>query len=307
MAGQISLCQTTFAAIGAFTTSQLVSNWNMPVLVTMLIGAVIAAAVGALLSLPALRLGGIFLALATLAFALFFENVMVKFEWLSGGAVPPQIPRPIIGPINFESDKSFFVLSVIILAIVGVIVIWVRSGTTGRYLDALRGSEVAASSIGINPARARIIAFAFSAGIAGLGGGLLAIQERRANYSLDFSVFFGLFWVVLVVSIGARTVEGAIQAGFGLKIFPELVLVRILHASPTWQFVFFGIGAFAYAKNPEGTLEAGKRRSLNFIQRLLDRRAGREPPHQEPIASLADVGAIAEADSTVSGEARVQA
>jgi branched-chain amino acid transport system permease protein len=287
MAGQISLCQGTFAALGAFTTSQMVHTWNMPVLVTMVIGAFVAAAVGALLSLPALRLGGIFLALATLAFALFFENVMLKFTWLSGGVIPPKVPRPVIGPFDFQSDKSFFVLCVVILAIVGIIVIWVRSGTTGRYLDALRGSEVAASSIGINPARARVVAFAFSAGLAGLGGGLLAIQEGRANYQADFSVFFGLFWVVLVVSIGARTVEGAVQAGFALKIFPELVLVRILHASLSWQFILFGLGAIAYAKNPEGTLEAGKRRSLNFIQRLLDRRAGRTPPSDEPVATIA--------------------
>jgi ABC-type branched-subunit amino acid transport system permease subunit len=128
--------------------------------------------------------------------------------------------------------------------------------------------------------------FAFSAALAGLGGGLLAIQEGRANYSNDFTPFFGLFWVVLVVSIGARTVEGAIQAGFGLKVFPELVLVRILHASPTWEFIFFGLGAIAYAKNPEGTLEAGKRRSLNGIQRLLDARTARKTALQQAIGAI---------------------
>jgi ABC-type branched-subunit amino acid transport system permease subunit len=277
MAGQISLCQATFAAIGAFTTAQLAHAWNAPVLVTMVVGAVVAAAVGALLAVPALRLGGIFLALATLAFALFFENVMVKLSWVGGGGTPLDVPRPLIGPIDFESDKSFFLLSVVVLAVVGFVVVLVRNGTTGRYLDALRGSEVAASSIGISPARARITAFALSAGIAGLGGGLLAIQERSANYDTDYRVAFGLFWVVIVVSIGARTVEGAIQAGFGLKIFPELVLTRILHVAGIWQFVFFGLGAIAYAKHPEGTLEHGKRTSLNAIQRLLDRRAGRTP------------------------------
>jgi ABC-type branched-subunit amino acid transport system permease subunit len=277
----------------------------MPVLVTMVFGALVAAAVGALLSLPALRLGGIFLALATLAFALFFENVMVKFTWVSGGAVALDVPRPQIGPIGFESDKSFFVLSVAILAIVGVVVLFVRSGTTGRYLDALRGSEVAASAIGISPARARITAFALSAGIAGLGGGLLAIQERTANYQTDYGVFFGLFWVVLVVSIGARTVEGAIQAGIALKIFPELVLNRMLHASPSWQFIFFGLGAIAYAKNPEGTLEAGKRTSLNFVQRLLDRRAGRMPTSGQPTGSVAAPPATGE--PPLAPEAKVEA
>jgi ABC-type branched-subunit amino acid transport system permease subunit len=306
MAGQISLCQTTFAAIGALTTAQMANNLGMPVLVTMLIGAVFAAVVGGLLSLPALRLGGIFLALATLAFAMFFENVMVKFSWVSGGPVPPTVPRPVIGPIDFKSDKNFFLLCVAILAVVGVIVILIRNGTTGRNLDALRSSEVAASAIGINPARARITAFALSAGIAGLGGGLLAIQEKFANYQADFTVFFGLFWVVIVVSIGARTVEGAIQSGAGLKIFPELVLTRILHASSSWQFIFFGLGAIAYAKNPEGTLEAGKRRSLNFIQRLLDRRAGRTPASEEPVPVVVGVGEASSGnngDGTLSSEA----
>jgi branched-chain amino acid transport system permease protein len=285
MAGQISLCQGAFAAIGAFTTAQLADNFGMSVLVAMVVGAVLAGVVGALLAVPALRLGGIFLALATLAFALFFENVMVPLTWVGGGSVPIEVPRPLLGPINFENDRSFFLLCVVVLAIVGMLVLFVRSGTTGRYLDALRGSQVAASSIGINPARARIVAFALSAAIAGLGGGLFAIEEQQANYQTAFGVFFGLFWVVLVVSIGARTVEGAIQAGVGLWIFPPLVLERLLHASPAWQFIFFGLGAITYAKHPEGSLEFGKRRSLNAIQRLIDRRAGRVTTADEPIAT----------------------
>src|SRR5207244_13116909 len=102
-------------------------------------------------------------------------------------------------------------------------VIVVRKGTTGRYLDALRGSETAATSIGINPARARVIAFALSAGIAGLGGGLLAIQENQANYTANFGVLFGLLWLVIVVTIGARTVEGAGQAGLALGCLPGML------------------------------------------------------------------------------------
>lgn len=273
MAGQISLCQATFAAIGAFTTAQLVDRYDLPVIFTMLAGAAVAAAVGALLAVPALRLGGIFLALATLAFALFFENVLVKVDWIGGGTFPVRVPRPVIGPVDFASDKSFFLLCVAVLAITGALVVLVRGGTTGRYLDALRGSEVAATSIGINPARARVTAFALSAGIAGLGGGLLAMQQGFANYQANFSVFFGLFWVVLVVTLGARTVEGAIQAGIGLKLFPELL--KALGLSLSWHTVFFGLGAITFARHPEGILEHNKRASLNFVQRRLDRRAQR--------------------------------
>ena len=144
----------------------------------MFVGALIAAAVGALVALPALRLGGIFLSLATLAFAFFFQNVLVNYSWVGGGVLPIAAPRPAIGPFDFGSgknngDNAFLILALIFLVVVSIAVIWVRSGTTGRYLDAMRGSEVAAASIGINRNRARVVAFALSAAIAGLGGGLL--------------------------------------------------------------------------------------------------------------------------------------
>jgi branched-chain amino acid transport system permease protein len=282
--GQISLCQATFAAIGAHTTFQLASRWDVPVLAAALAGVVVAAVVGGLLALPVLRLGGIWLALATLAFALFYDSVMVKFDWVGGSTFQgTRVPRPLLGPVDFASDKSFLVLCIVVLTLVGVLVVLVREGTTGRVLRALRGSEVAAMSIGIDPARARVIAFALSAGIAALGGSLLAMQRQNVNYDANFKPFVGLFWVVIVVTIGSRTVEGAIQAGAGFRIFPELVLKRWLKVSPGLQFVLFGLGAIAYARHPEGQLEFGKRRSLAAWQRRIDRwRARRSPPAALP-------------------------
>ena len=150
MAGQISLCQATFAGIGGFVTFQLSTTQGMSVLLAIVIGAVVAAVVGAMLAIPVLRLGGIYLSLATLAFALFFDNVMVKFPWVSGSAVAAPVPRPQIGSIDFASEKSFLVLCLVVLVLVGVALTLVRTGTTGRVLAALRGSEVASASIGIN-------------------------------------------------------------------------------------------------------------------------------------------------------------
>ena len=270
MAGQISLAQAVFAAIGAFTTAQLANRFDVPLLVTVLAGAAIAAIVGALLALPAVRLGGIHLTLATLAFALFFENVLVKVDWIGGSAVPPRVARPVLGPIDFAGDRSFFFLSVAVLVVVGSLVMLVRAGTTGRFLRALGGSEVAAAAVGINPARARVTAFALSAAIAGLGGGLLAMQQGQANYQADFSVGAGLFWIVIVVTLGARTVEGAVQGGAVLKLFPEAL--KAVGLSLTWQPVLFGLGALTFARHPEGIVEHGKRTSMAAVQRILDRR-----------------------------------
>jgi branched-subunit amino acid ABC-type transport system permease component len=266
MAGQISLCQATFAAIGGFTTAQLVSELDVPVLLTVLAGAGLAAVVGGLLAIPALRLGGIYLALATLAFALMFDSIFVPLDWVGGGAIPLRVPRPEI----LEDRRAFFLFCVAVLVVVGVLVILVRRGTTGKYLDALRGSETAASAIGISPARSRVVAFALSAGIAGLGGGLLAMLDTQANYTANYTPFFGLVWIVLVVTIGARTVEGAIVAGLALALFPELL--KELGIPLGVQFILFGLGALTYAKHPEGILEAQKRAAIGLLQRLVDRR-----------------------------------
>jgi branched-subunit amino acid ABC-type transport system permease component len=266
MAGQISLCQATFAAIGGFTTAQLVNWLDIPVLLTVFVGALLAAVVGGLLAIPIFRLGGIYLALATLAFAMMFDNVFVPLEWVRGeGLSALAVPRPDV----VDDDHAFFLFSVAVLAVVGVLVILVRQGTTGRYLDALRGSETAARAIGINAVRARVMAFALSAGIAGLGGGLLAMFTTEANES-TFSSFNGLFWILLVVTLGARTVEGAVQAGLAFAVFPELL--KTIGISTRYQFILFGFAAVTFAKHPEGILEYMKRRSLERAQRRVERR-----------------------------------
>jgi branched-subunit amino acid ABC-type transport system permease component len=274
MAGQISLAQGSFAAIGAFTAGQLATRHGMSVLVAMLIGVAVAALVGALLAIPALRLGGIYLALATLAFALFFESVVVKLDWVGGGTLPISVPRPTIGNIDFTDNRNFLFLCVLVLVVVGFIVMRVRHGATGHYLRALNGSESAASSIGINPTRARITAFALSAGIAGLGGALLSMREGAANYDANFTVPFAMLWLVIVVTLGTQTVEGAVLAAIAFKFFPELL--NGLGVSASWQTVLFGLGAISFARHPEGILEYQKRVLLNRAQGFLDRRQARK-------------------------------
>jgi len=288
LAGQISLCQGTFAAIGAFTAFQLTDRAGVPVLLAGLIGAVLAAGTGAILSLPVLRLGGVWVAIATLAFAFFFDAVMVKLPWIGGGDTSllqgTRVPRPTVGPWDLADDKSFLVLALLVFVIVSLAVIQIREGTVGRTLRAVRGSEVAAQSIGISPPRARITAFAVSGFIAGLGGALLAMHQQIVNYGSNFAPFAALFWLVLVVSLGSRTVEGAAQAGAAFALFDAVLLKgaifgwilrspdRIpgfLPLSPKWRFVLFGLGTIQFARHPEGLVEYGKRRAHERVERLI--------------------------------------
>jgi branched-subunit amino acid ABC-type transport system permease component len=303
MAGQISLCQGTFAAIGAFSAFQLTDRAGMPVLLAGLIGAVLAAAVAAVLSLPVLRLGGVWVAIATLAFAFFFDAVMVKLPWIGGGDTAllqgTRVPRPTIGPWDLADDEKFLVLTILVFVVASLAVIQVREGTVGRTLRALRGSEVAAQSIGISPARARITAFAVSAFIAGIGGALLAMHQENVNYGSNFAPFVALFWVVLVVSLGSRTVEGAAQAGAAFALFDAVVLKgavfgwifrspdRIpgfLPLSPKWRFVLFGLATIQFARHPEGLIEHGKRRAHQRVEQIRARvrRSGGQPAPPAP-------------------------
>ncbi|HEX6567638.1 MAG TPA: ABC transporter permease [Acidimicrobiales bacterium] len=308
LAGQISLCQGTFAAIGAFTAFQLTDRAGVPVLLAGLVGAGLAAGAGALLSLPVLRLGGVWVAIATLAFAFFFDAVMVKLPWIGGGDTSllqgTRVPRPTIGPWDLGDDKKFLVLALLVFAVVSLAVIQVREGTVGRTLRAVRGSEVAAQSIGISPPRARITAFAVSGFIAGLGGALLAMHQQNVNYGSNFAPFAALFWLVLVVSLGSRTVEGAAQAGAAFALFDAVLLKgavfgwvlrspdRIpgfLPLSPKWRFILFGLGAIQFARHPEGLVEHGKRRAHAGAERVLARmrRAGDQPAPTTPEAATA--------------------
>jgi ABC-type branched-subunit amino acid transport system permease subunit len=299
LAGQISLCQGTFAAIGAFTAFQLTDRAGMPVLLAGLIGAALAATVGAILSLPVLRLGGVWVAIATLAFAFFFDAVMVKLPWIGGGDTSllqgTRVPRPTIGPWDLADDKMFLVLTLVVFVVVSLAVIQIREGTVGRTLRAVRGSEIAAQSIGISPPRARITAFAVSGFIAGLGGALLAMHQQNVNYGSNFAPFAALFWLVLVVSLGSRTVEGAVQAGAAFSLFDQVVLrgsifgwllrspdriPGFLPLSPKWRFVLFGLGTIQFARHPEGLVEYGKRRAHEHAERLLARTRRTGDPHE---------------------------
>ncbi len=279
-AGQISLAQGAFAAIGGFAVFQLADRYEVSVLAGMLIGACIAAGVGALISLPVLRLGGVWLAIATLAFAFFFDAVLVRFSWVGGGETAllsgTRVPRPVLGPWDFSDDKAFLALVIFVFVMLSAVVVQLREGTTGRTLRAIRGSEVAAQSIGISPARARIVAFSVSAFIAGLGGALLSIHQENVNYSNNFSPVAALFWLVLVVSLSVRTIEGAAQAGAAFSLFDNVILrgallgwilrspdrvPDIFPISPKWRLVLFGLTAIQFARHPEGMLEYGKRRA----------------------------------------------
>ncbi|HEX5366250.1 MAG TPA: ABC transporter permease [Acidimicrobiales bacterium] len=298
MGGMISLSQASFAAVGAFTTAQLVERFDVPVLLTILAGTVLAGIVGAILALPILRLGGIYLALATLAFGLMFDNIVAPLDWAGGGNYGAlTVPRPEIGPIDLGEDPDFYLFTAVVLGLVVLAALLVRSGTVGRFLDALRGSEAAATSLGINPARIRVTAFGLSAAIAGLGGGLLATFNGSAQPS-DFISTLGLFWVVIVVTMGDRTVLGALAAAAGFVLVPQWL--SDWDFAPGWQYILFGLASLTFARHPEGIVEWTKRslvRGVETVEALRALRAARAPAPATATGAPAATGADVASDA----------
>jgi ABC-type branched-subunit amino acid transport system permease subunit len=275
MSGQISLCQATFVGVGAFTAGQLAVNFDVSILIGLVIGGLASAAVGVVVAMPALRLGGLALALATLAFGLLADNIGFQYPWSGNGETGITVPRPQLGPINFSSDRAYFVLVCIVLGLCIGIVTAIARGTTGRQLAAMRGSELAAASIGINPARLKIIVFGLSAGIAGVGGVLYASLDQSVS-SEDFNTLFSLVFVVVIATIGVNTVEGAIEAGFAYVLVQTVLTSDLPSQYSSLLELLFGAGAIVYVLHPEGVVEVMKR---FVVERVL-----RRDPETEAVA-----------------------
>lgn len=299
-AGHISLAQGAFAATGGFAMFQLADRYDVPVLVGAVVGGLIAAVVSALLSLLILRLDGIWIAIATLAFAFFFHSVVVKFSWAGGtadGTTLQAVPRPTLGSWDLTDHRRFLVFAVFVLVLVFTAVTLFGRSDTGRVLRALRGSEIASQSIGISPARGRIIAFAVSGFIAALGGAMVAMHQQAVGYDRNFAPLIAIFWLVLVVTFGVHRPMAAVLAASAFSLFDRVFLQgnflgwilrgpdRIPDFFPiphNWLMILFGLGVITYAKHPEGVIDMTRAQNAEKRRKRAARRTAKAERTAEP-------------------------
>lgn len=269
MGGQLSLCQATLAGVGAFTAAQLASHLGMNLLVGALVGAAAAALVAIVLAAASVRLRGLGLALMTIAAALVFDNtIFAEVSTVNGQPINVTSHSVGFGILN-PDGRAFFVLAIVVLAVCVVLVLRVHNGSIGRFLGAMRGSSTAASGIGVNLTWMHVLVFGLSGAVAGVGGTLLAINQQSVNPQM-FSWSFSLVFVVVVVTTGVSTPEGAIQAGFGYVILQQLLTyVPARLGGNSLLIIFFAFGALTYVSHPEGVLEFQKRHWTLRIERLL--------------------------------------
>ncbi len=251
--GHVSLAQLSFAGVGALTYAQ-VGEWN---LYGLLIATLVAAGVGALVALPVLRLTGLYLALATLAFAVIMEKVVFKNDSLgfgSGGALPAQ--RLTVLGVSFDSTGAYVFLMVAVMIVIGMAVLVVRRGVIGRMLIAMRDSPAACGTLGLDMRWFRVGLFAVSAGIAGLAGALLA-GLRGLIGEADFIFFNSLPLLLLAVVFGITSITGAVLGGIGLMLLPVLQAETVSVLGSQVQlggvmFMIIGVGAVLAGRDPNG-------------------------------------------------------
>jgi ABC-type branched-subunit amino acid transport system permease subunit len=270
MTGQISLCQATFAGIGGFMAGQLANHVGLPVVAGMVAGGVLAALLGVLVAIPTLRLAGLPLALATLAFALLADNILFPNTWIGNGAGGVTVPRPSAGPVSFAASKPFFLLSLVILGVAAGVVKLIGDGTMGRYLSAVRGSELAANAVGIDVYRLRVLVFAVSAALAGVGGALYGSLEGSLSPD-SFNYQISAVLLVVVAIVGLSSITGAVVAGVVYTTL-QVAVTTLPSRFAGLVAVLFGLATLSYTRHPEGFLDFLGARTQQAIAR---RRAGR--------------------------------
>lgn len=221
-AGQISLGQMAFAGVAGLVTARVADGWGVPFPLPILISALVAAVLGVLIGLPALRVRGPSLAIVTLSAAWVCQRMLFQDAQVVGSDFP-RVPAPALfgatlGPRAF----GYFCLGV--LTLMALVVSNLRRSRTGRRFLTVRENERAAAAAGVNVKQIKIQAFVISAFIAGLGGSLLAYQSRVFAYE-RFTVFESLFYFVNAYIGGIAMVAGAIAAGIGVSggLFAKLL------------------------------------------------------------------------------------
>jgi branched-chain amino acid transport system permease protein len=287
--GMISLCQITFAGIAAALTADFATNHGMAVLVAIPLAALIVVPIGMIAALPSLRVGDLYLGLATLAFAVLVENTYFELPSVNNFDQGVDVPRPQ----GFGDDLPFYYLLVVCFVVVALLVRNVKRSTTGLELDAMRTSEPATATLGISIVRTKLLAFGLSAFIAGVGGALFATYSERATPQ-QFSVLIGVVWLAVVVTWGVRSIAGALLAGLSFAVFPQLASEHLSGAWLELPTVLFGLGAIGLAREPRGVVHQivhGRRDRQRKRRARQDARRGTEPTRPQPVVAGAEGGA----------------
>lgn len=247
--GLVSLGHAAFLGIGAYAHVFFLQDLGLPWVVSVALAAALTAGAGMLVGLPALRMTGVYLTIATLAFALIIQEVFSRWEHVTHGLKGRPVDKPVIFGFSLASETAFYFLCLAFL--IGGL--WLTANVlrapTGRAWVAIRDSEIAAQSMGVHLARYKTLAFAYSAGLMGAAGALFA--HRIGFLAPDiFSVLLSIQFLLMVVVGGLGSLHGALYGAVFVAMLPVLIS-EMRDNAPQWIGHLGGVlgkdaGAAAY-------------------------------------------------------------
>jgi branched-chain amino acid transport system permease protein len=227
--GLVSLGHAAFLAIGAYTQAYML-NKGVPLPVALVAATLFSALIGGIVGIPALRMTGIYLAVATLAFAVIVEQVLVHWDSVTGGFRGMPVPKAEFLGLNFSEPIAFYFMSLVLLLGAMILVMNILRSPSGRAMTAVRDSETSAESMGIHLARTKTLAFALSAAFTGLAGALFA---HRLNYLAPdaFTIITSIQLLLMVVVGGVGSLHGVIYGAIFIGLLPQGIAI-IRDAAP---------------------------------------------------------------------------
>lgn len=286
--GQISLCQATFMGISAFTTASLV-NHGVNYFIAGAIGVALAFGLGVAVGLPALRLQGILLAVVTAAVALAFDFYFyqdIAFAWFNGAPGSWLVDHADFFGTRIGNDtpqdlRLIMWILVGLLAVVSVLVVNLHDSGSGRRFRAIRDSEVAAATMGVDLTRYKLLAFGLSATVAGIGGAFFPLVQGSTDY-FSFSFFVSLQFAALGVLMGIGFVPSAVVGGLFVALVPGALekLAELTHREIQTVWINLVLGLLLVVQMilyPQGIWGDLAHRAHHLSALVRARRAAHEP------------------------------
>lgn len=261
-AGLISLCQAAFVGVGAAVFAHLAVGSGLPWALAVLLAGLVAVPVGALVSVPAIRLSGVFLALATFGLGLLAASLAFKSELLFGAGGSLMTRRPA----GFESDRAYYYLCMGLALATCVFVALILRTRSGRLLRAMSDSPLTLSTVGLTVNVTRVAVFCLSAFLAAVAGAFYAALGESVS-SLGFNAFVSLTWLAVLGLSGRGQQSAPVIAAVSLILLPSYISDATIN---NYLPVLFGVGAVVAALSearassttaPPGSAEPGSGRT----------------------------------------------
>lgn len=227
--GQISLAHASLLAVGAYTTAFL-AKFGAPLYIVIPVSGVVAALLGSLITLPAFRLRGLYLALVTLSFYAIIDFAIRKAEFITGGGGGMPVASPVIFGKTVVEDLSFYYMLLSIAAICALFIKNLERSKVGRAMIAIRDNDIAAEMAGISIFWTKLTAFGISSFMGGIAGSLLAYYLKFINPD-NFSLAISINYMAMIIVGGLGTVIGSVFGAFFMIFLPEIVRVSINEVS----------------------------------------------------------------------------